>query len=733
VSLLGITKTNPARIEVLNDIETIINTYLCIIHNAKSRWDYFADVRSLSAVPLAFEAIKQAILEARARGTRLRFITEITKENIHYTKEFMKSVELRHLDGARGNFGVSDTEYIAVSTTSTTLSESKSIRTTMMPHAVYSSVIQDVQQYQYLFEILWNNATPAQQRIREIEESVQPVITRVLEDQDQIIHEIRRLNYSSNTLSICSAFGGMQMGYKYLFDSYVNILDKHQKGEGKGMRWIINIDKENLDLVKVFLKVGIQIRHVKNMPPMNFGVSDKEMAGTIEKMEGGKISQNFLFSNEPLYIKHFNSLFEELWKNGIDAKLRIKAIEEAVDTEGIEIIQDPVETQKLAFSLIQKAVEEILIMYSTSNAFHRQERAGKIKLMREAATERGVKVRILTPEDEQILETARGLTMEEQRGQGGQHTHQNISIRYIQPHLQTKVTIIIVDRKYSLAVELKDDTKQTPVEAIGLATYSNSQSTVLSYASIFESLWSQTELYQKLKESEEVKDDFVRIAAHELRAPIQPILGLTEILRSKKTGGGQEAEYLDMIIRNAKRLQRLTEDILDITRIESKSLDLKKGSFNICEMILSAITDSKNHIAKEHKDNLKLELVDPKEDIFITADKSRINQVILNLLCNAIKFTKEGTVSITVAAVPNKNEIVVSINDTGSGIDSEILPKLFTKFATKSTTGTGLGLFISKSIIEAHGGRIWGMNNYPSGKGATFGFSLPLYNGEFEV
>ena len=316
--------------------------------------------------------------------------------------------------------------------------------------------------------------------------------------------------------------------------------------------------------------------------------------------------------------------------------------------------------------------------------------------------------------------------------QGGeQQRHENIGIRYIQPHLQTKVTIIIVDRKYSLAIELKDDTKQESIEAIGLASYSNSQSTVLSYVSIFESLWTQTELYQKLKESEEVKDDFVHIAAHELRAPIQPILGLAEILRSKKTDGGQEAGYLDMIIRNAKRLQRLTEDILDISRIESKSLDLKKESFNLGEMISSAITDSNNQVAKEHKDNLKLEFIDPKEDIFITADKGRISQVISNLLCNAIKFTSEGTV--TAVPVPNNDEIVVSITDTGPGIDSEILPKLFTKFATKSTAGTGLGLFISKSIIEAHGGKIWGINNYPAGKGATFGFSLPLHNGSFEV
>src|SRR5215467_5875538 len=718
--MLGVSEHSNGIIELLNDIETIINTYLRVIHNAKSRWDYFADVSSLLAVPLEFEAIRKAILKAKTRDTRSRFITEITKENISYAKEFMKIVELRHLDGVRGNFGVSDSEYIAISTAGTSQAEPKSVT---IPNAVYSNVIGDVQQHQFIFEILWTKTIPAEQRIREIEESVQPVSTRVLEDQVQIINEIRRLNYSSTRLSVCSAFGGMQMGYKYLFDSYMDIVDKHQKGEGKGMRWIINIDKENVNLVKVFLKAGIQIRHVKNMPPMNFGVSDKEMAGTIEKMEGGKMSQSFLFSNEPLYIDHFNSLFEELWENGIDAIVRIKAIEEGVDSEGIEIIQDPLEIQKLVFSLIQKANEEILVMYSTANAFHRQERAGKIQLLKEAATERGVKFRILTPNDELMVETARKLMIVEKP----QKLNKNIGIRYIQPHLQTKVTILIVDRKYSLAIELKDDTKQTAIEAIGLATYSNSQSTVLSYVSIFESLWTQTELYQKLKESEEVKNDFVHIAAHELRAPIQPILGLAEILRSKQTDVGQDAEYLDVIIRNAKRLQRLTEDILDISRIESKSLDLKKETFNLSEMILNAIADSNNQVAKEPKGtNLKLEFIDPKEGIFIEADKNRINQVISNLLSNAIKFTDEGTISIT--AVPSTNEIVVSITDTGPGIDSEILPRLFTKFATKSRTGTGFGLFISKSIIDAHDGKIWGKNNCPEGKGATFGFSLPLHN-----
>ena len=514
----------------------------------------------------------------------------------------------------------------------------------------------------------------------------------------------------------------MQMGYKYLFDSYLNIVSKHRKGEGEGMRWIINIDKENLDLVKVFLNAGIQIRHVTHMPSMNFGVADKEMAGTIERMEGDRMGETFLISNEPLYINHFNSLFEEIWKNGIDAKVKIKAIEEGADSEEIEIIQGPVEIQKRAFSLIQAAKEEILVMFSTANAFHRLEQAGGIRLLKEAAMQRGVKIRILTPEDELILESARKLMMLQQESR---QPHDDIGIKYIQPHLQTKVSILIVDKKYSLGIDLKDDTKQTSIEAIGLATYSNSQSTVSCYAAIFESLWIQTELYQKLKESEEVKDDFVHIAAHELRTPIQPILVLTQLLRTQVNNVKQQ-ELLEITIRNAKRLQRLTNDILDVTKIEAKTLELYKEDFDLNDVVIDAMNDITLSTDSLKNENIRLSY--NPQDILIHADKGRISQVISNLLTNAIKFTTQGTIVVSIERdkINNNSEtIIVSVKDPGQGIDLTILPRLFTKFASKSYKGTGLGLFISKGIIEAHGGKIWAENNI-DGKGVTFYFSLPL-------
>jgi len=218
---------------------------------------------------------------------------------------------------------------------------------------------------------------------------------------------------------------------------------------------------------------------------------------------------------------------------------------------------------------------------------------------------------------------------------------------------------------------------------------------------------------------DKMQQEFINVAAHELRTLIQPILSLTQILHSKMNDS-QQQESLDIIIRNAKRLKKLADELLYVTRLETHTLELKKEQFDLNEVILHAIDDvvlSKEFSSK----NLKL-LYEP-HDSLLKADKSRIAEVISNLLSNAIKFTLEGTITISVEKDETKN--TVSVKDIGRGIDDSIMPKLFSKFATKSYHGTGLGLYICKGIIEAHGGKIWGENNV-GGKGATFTFSLPL-------
>jgi signal transduction histidine kinase len=267
---------------------------------------------------------------------------------------------------------------------------------------------------------------------------------------------------------------------------------------------------------------------------------------------------------------------------------------------------------------------------------------------------------------------------------------------------------------------------------------------------------------EQLKIHDRMQRDFINIAAHELRTPIQPILSLTRIIQDRMSlkkeeagrvvGNAEEQEQMelcqlqDVVISSAKRLQRLTDDILDVSRIESHRLTLQKKRLDINDLISNIIHDCKNQLERQrdwsiaddgHLPNVTNLTINyngsEKQEgpIFVEADKQRISQVVWNLLNNAIKFTGEGgTLTITVEKKrkgnkPDDKEAVVSIRDTGTGIDPEIRPRLFEKFASRSYQGTGIGLFISKSIVEAHGGRIWAENN-ADGKGSTFYFSLPL-------
>ena len=289
------------------------------------------------------------------------------------------------------------------------------------------------------------------------------------------------------------------------------------------------------------------------------------------------------------------------------------------------------------------------------------------------------------------------------------------------------VTILVVDRKGSLVIEKTDDLKETFIGAIGLATYSTSQPTVLSYVSIFESISNQVKLYERLKTHDKMQEEFINIASHELRTPTQAILSYSELLQKHPE---RKDEMIEALYRNADRLQKLTDDILDVTRIEGKTLKLNKEKFNLSELLSKLIEDCKNNIEK-HNGNVRLSYSESNKEAFLVeADRERIIQVISNLLNNAVKFTEVKRGEIYVAAEEKEKAdqevVVVTIKDTGVGIDSEILPRLFTKFATTSQTGTGLGLFICKSIIEAHGGKIWALNNTNSKGGATFAFSLPI-------
>jgi two-component system, OmpR family, sensor histidine kinase VicK len=506
----------------------------------------------------------------------------------------------------------------------------------------------------------------------------------------------------------------------------------YAKNRGVRLRYLTEIAAENISYCKELMKIVGELRHLDGIKG-NFMISESEYLAPLILFRKGEVASQIVYSNIKEVVEHQQYVFDTLWNKSIAAEKRIKQIEEGIEPDKTEFILDTKISITRALSIISSAQKDVLVIFATSKTFALSMSMGISQIYLKAINN-GAKIRLLIPEGEQIEQIVNEL----------KSAVPEVNVRIADKSLQTKITILVVDRRELMTWELKDDNIEDPYEAGGLATYSNNKSIALSYATIFKSLWRQTELYEELKESKEklqttndqlkvhdkMQKEFINVAAHELRTPIQPILGLTEFVYSKITDTNQR-ELLTAVIRNVKRLQQLTEDILDVTRIESKSLKLKNEQFGLNDVISSVAEDYRRQI-QESGSNIKL-LYQPLEETVITeVDKTRIAQVISNLISNAIKFTKEGSILVKVQKRTHEEEkednqeAIVSVRDTGMGIDSEILPRLFSKFATKSFQGTGLGLFISKSIIEAHGGRMWAENNTDGEKGATFYFTLPL-------
>jgi len=493
-------------------------------------------------------------------------------------------------------------------------------------------------------------------------------------------------------------------------------------------------------LVKSHIDDGVKMRHVKELLADSFALSDKSFLFTIENVEEGKKIANVLSSNDKLYLDHYDTIFETLWKKGIDIEERINDIEEG-HYVNVDLIPNPKESLIIFQELFYGIKSEVLLMLSSTNAFFRIEH-NKDFYACEKLTHRGITVKVLIPLKIDLLEKINQITLK----------YPKIEFRYIITHNEPFIGITVLDREKVLLLEIKNDTNKDYIESMGMTIFIESKSASLSYVSIFDSLWKQSEMYEQLKKAflqlqihEKMQRDFINVAAHELRTPIQPILGLSKIVKNK-INDNEQKDLLDIVIKNANRLKRLTEDILDVTRIEGNKLFLKKESVCLWELLHSIIKEL-GHILKNDNKNTEFKLYFKNIDLNTTfiADKNRIAQVISNLIDNSIKFISTesekdgigGIISIIVEKTKinsnsNKdnthkiiNEIIISIKDNGKGIDPEIYPRLFTKFASKSFQGTGLGLYISKNIVKAHGGKIWGKNN-EDGKGATFGFCLPF-------
>jgi len=492
------------------------------------------------------------------------------------------------------------------------------------------------------------------------------------------------------------------------------------KRRGVKLFYITEITRDNLSYCKQLITMVDELRHLDGIKG-NFYISETGYLAPATFHEKGKPASQIIYSNVKELIEHQRYVFDTFWDKAISAEQRIREIEEEREPDFYEVITDNEKASQILIDLAKAVKKEALFLLPNDKAMLRLDRMGLIDYAIKAS-QNGATVKIICPMSEANAKVVKRIS---ERAPQIQVLNGNIS-----PY-----GMYIVDNERFLRAELRQPEAKKFSEAIGLVVYSNRRNTVDSFKSIFELLWKEHESVEEVKRAYRMQKEFINIASHEMKTPTQAILGYTGLLRQHPE---KRDQMIQGISRNALRLQRLTNDILDVTRIESQTLNLNKEQFNLKYLITSIVEDYRRQI-QENKSNVRL-LYDIKRhkknaSLTIEADRGRITQVLSNLLNNAIKFASEKkergqVVSVsTVVDYDSKNndqgEITVSIKDSGEGIHPDIFPRLFTRFATKSFTGTGLGLYISKNIVEAHGGRMWAENN-SDGIGAIFSFSLPL-------
>jgi signal transduction histidine kinase len=546
----------------------------------------------------------------------------------------------------------------------------------------------------------------------------------LLRNYEEIVKKEKDIVSSSVELAACLNYSGIRLAYNTNFEEYKKImLQKYSKGEHKGIRIVTQINKESAEIIEKFLKIGIQVKHVDNLPPIDFMVSDREIVAKVHKVEqniansnikniGGENwdIRNLLVSNEQAYIDYFLFTFSELWSNGTSATERLECIQQGLEPGFLEVINDGKKATRNIMDLARSIKEEAQILLPNEQTMVNLEKIGAIDLIGEISSRSNVRIRLICPItklDSQIVEKI---------------SRKFPKISMISGNQSTSLMFIVDGSKF-MSSELAKPLGEDFADSLGFSVYSNTRESVEAVKTFFNLLWEEHVRNEELRNTDSLQKDFINIAAHELRTPIQPILGLSEIMYSK-TKDPAERRSLEVIVRNAKRLRRLTENILDLNRIESRRLRLEKEDFSM-RRLLTSMTDDYQKSLQNKGINTNLVFSDGfgTDELIVNADLNRVTQVISNLINNSLKYAENGRIEVN--ARKQNGEVIVTVSDNGIGIDQAILPTLFTKFTTRSVDGgTGLGLYISKSIIEAHNGRIWGDNNL-DGKGATFSFSLP--------
>ena len=570
-------------------------------------------------------------------------------------------------------------------------------------------------------------------------------------------------------------------------------------------RYIIEVTEENMGYCKAVMKI-FDLHHLENLK-LNFIIDDNKYsfisATNIKSNLDGDKDVSIIHNSTSEIVKFQKKIFDILWQNSIPADEKIRELEKekgkslepssyvledtslaAVthlnkDDNGniFQITRDYNRIKPLLVSGINNAKSEILLTVGSLSHFRYFLKIGLHEGLK-CAIERGVRIIILYPEGEKSDMTRKDIANLVST------TVENVHLSGVSGSIGT---VMIVDNAKIIVIYTEKGNKTTKNDILGV--YSNNKSIVSNFGSLFDTLLNEKEILnyavqtkiqlessnkqlkesnQKLKINSEIQQEFVNLAAHELRTPTQAILGYLEMAKASGNKEVSNLNYLNSIERNADRLSRLVEDLLDVSKIESNNILLYKEKTDLKNLIETVIKDFEIDLqkrweenkGKNDKNNLKNieissswntnERINRLPVFEVMIDSSKIIQVLSNLINNSLHSIDSdksnsnpdgNNVRINVTKIVNnnvgqsdsnnnhpdqsENEIMITIKDTGKGIDQGLFPRLFEKFATNSPSGTGLGLYITKAIIKAHGGRIWAENSINE-KGATLRFTLPL-------
>ena len=654
--------------------------------------------KDLPQVIAVSELFHEIFKDLKNRGVKVQFATEITKENVAHCKKIIEEfdVELRHIDEVKGNFAVSDggRQYWASARIPSTENSVAHMQ------LVWSTVPAIAEQNQYVFELLWNKALPGESRFKEIEVGFYPTETKVIQNPQEIIKEIRRAcETSAQSLSFYTDSDNMVQGYKLFLDAYKKALQNHSSNRERSgneshstdFRWLVQIDPEDdpkektaiIEAVRALAGIGIAIRHTDAPPMLKFALKDsEELYATFESAMEGRIVLNVLFSNEQAYVKQFEEVFEESWRKSRDAKERIRELEEGIEPTKTEIINNVSEARRIARECFENCEKEILIIVASQQVIERN--LSLYQEMIEAAIKGKVKIRVLLP-------AKNGETPNFLEG---------VDWRAID---QMNVGYAIYDRKKMLITQYATpDDLGVSLNRIQANIFTTNRAHISGIVSAFDALWRETELRETAERSRREAELLQDILSHDIRNFNQAARINAEILEEDATNEDAR-EMLASIINSIDGSTALVERAAKIGKIIAAGSDVKLFPVNLNATIQDSLT-----IVKRSQ---------PEKKIFLDLEKSEIEgslvlademlaELFVNLFSNSAKYTESEIVRIKIRTNYDSNFFKISIEDQGRGIPDEQKLGLFTRYV-KNAHGTGLGLSIAHAlVIDRYQGKI---------------------------